>query len=126
MATINYIDDLFNTGNVSNNQVKFRIEITEAEWGALEEAARKNGKSNARRFITTELHRYANENGDINLCNQGRRIAYFPLPPEILPFYQRLSDFMNIPVATAIYRMVVLPHITKNLALEDCRCLTEN
>lgn len=109
----------------------FRLHTTPAEWAALEEAAKASGKKNVNRFILMELHRFHNENKDLfsERRSADKKIKMitrqFPIPDELVKFYQNASDEMSTNISKIVYRFIILPALInenkRNVVLDMMR-----
>jgi hypothetical protein len=93
--------------------VNFRVHLTKHEWDMLDFMREMDGKTDRRRYVNCELHRFAGRHKGLPACKvkQPKRVSFFPVPADLLEFYQALACHLNIQVGTVIMRYVILPRL---------------
>lgn len=90
------------------------MELTDTEWIQLTYIARRNGKSNIRRFVRAEMYRFYQRYKDLPAYQAAaptpKRKDNFLIPDDLVAFYASLSAYYNTPVSSIIFRFVILPH----------------
>lgn len=106
---------------------QFRLQLSQTEWTALEYVAKHNGKTDIKRFIRSELYRFAKKNKDLippGLPRSPKKTKHYMIPSDLLGFYENLAYHYNADMAKVIYKFVLMPtmidandnHVAINMA----------
>jgi hypothetical protein len=91
----------------------YYLRMTKGEWGKLEQVAQSQGMKDARRWLRSQVFKFAAANSDLPRYNKKQKKLKnnFELPAELIPFYVSMANMHGVTVNQIIFRYIIQPHL---------------